>query len=75
MNNPEKVLNRMKGSRFYSIMRDEPIDTSIISHLVIFSFVLDNGFCITTFLGLLYIQNSSKEVVDIFQTLTTNMKD
>ena len=56
----KKILDRVRDSRFFSIIIDESTDISVTGHLVIFASFDKEGLSFCVFLGLLHIEEGKK---------------
>lgn len=71
----KNMLDKVRDSRFFSVMIDESTDISITDQLIIFASFVTKDLPLCIFLGLLHIGEEKKHVCIIFETLTRSIKE
>ena len=70
----KKIICRVRNSPFFGIMIDVSIDINVTGHLVVFATIVEEGWPVTLFLGLLQIEGSKKDATVIFDTLISHLQ-
>lgn len=70
-----KVLDRIRGFKFFGIIIDESLDISVTYHLLVFVSFVKDGLHLGIFLGLLSTKNGNKDAHIIYETHIRSMRE